>query len=478
MKLRTVLLALLIFPCWQAIAQNLTERNVARVNEIIEAAEQAHGGEQLSALTSMRVKTRDVNYAVGQSLKPTPPWDKNRSEGFAAVDLENRIFVNQTQGEGGGFDFRNGTIINGDKSFQVNYRSGTAQPIAEPDFDNASGPFIRVTPPLLVRQLREHLRTAHYLGQVNDGDEVFEVVAFSMAVGPSISLYFDAASHVLKRSERVFAGFGLVQYRFDDYKTVSGISVNDSFTLILNGDVNMQRSNLATEINPDLSDMLVVDPRLAVVEPIVPAPLERQELADGVYLIGGAGTYALFVEMSDHVIAIGGTAGIPARIELLREVVADKPIKYGVLTHHHSDHVVGVAPYLAAGATVVAAAAHRGAVSDAAGDESLRFKGVKGSLDLSDESRKVQVVDIGPTAHTEHLLVTWLPDQGVLFEADHFARPVTGPILPAVESTRSFARALKRLNLNPERIVSAHSPRPGTAAELRQAVNAQPVSWD
>ncbi len=478
MKLRTLLLLLLLFPSLQAIAQNLTETNVARVNEILMAAEQAHGGEKLSSLRSMRVSTKDVNYAVGQSLKPNPPWDQNRSQGFAAIDLENRIFVNQIHGDGGGFDFRNGTIIHGEESFQVNYRAGNAQPIAEPDFDNASGPFVRVTPPLLVRQLREHLRTAHYLGEVTDGDESFDVVAFSMAVGPSISLYFDVSTHMLKRSERVFAGFGLVQYRFDDYESVAGIPINQNFRLILNGDLNMERTNLATEINPDLSGISTLDPRLTVVEPVVPAPLERQEIDDGVYLIGGQGTYAMFVEMSDHVIAVGGTAGIPARIELLKEVVADKPIKFGVLTHHHSDHVVGVQPYLNEGATVIASAEHKGAVIDAAGEEVLRFKGVKQSLDLSDATRKVHVVDIGPTAHSEHLLVTWLPDQGVLFEADHFSRPATGPIQPAVESTRSFARALDRLKLNPQRIVSAHSPRPGTAAELQQALNTKPVSLD
>lgn len=126
---------------------------------------------------------------------------------------------------------------------------------------------------------------------------------------------------------------------------------------------------------------------------------------------------------------------------------------------------------------MVAATAHKAVVSNAAGDLPLKLKAVDGTLDLSDSSRRVTVVDIGPTAHAEHLLVTVLPDQGILFEADHFARPATGPVQPAVESTRSFAKALDRLKLAPTQIVSAHSPRPGTLDELRQAVAAKPVDW-
>ena len=40
----------------------------------------------------------------------------------------------------------------------------------------------------------------------------------------------------------------------------------------------------------------------------------------------------MFVEMDDHIIAVGGTAGIPDRIAELRKVVADKPIRYAVIS--------------------------------------------------------------------------------------------------------------------------------------------------
>ena len=77
---------------------------------------------------------------------------------------------------------------------------------------------------------------------------------------------------------------------------------------------------------------------------------------------------------------------------------------------------------------------------------------------------------IGPTAHTEHLLVAYLPDEGILFEADHFALPRVGPIPPAVTSTQSFAEALGREELGVKLILSAHSPKAATMDDLRVAL--------
>ena len=50
-------------------------------------------------------------------------------------------------------------------------------------------------------------------------------------------------------------------------------------------------------------------------------------------------------EKIEELLAIGGTQTVPASIKALREDVTDKPIRYGVLTHHHNDHTPGAAAY-------------------------------------------------------------------------------------------------------------------------------------
>lgn len=477
MKIQTGILLAAMMCASLVCAENLTQANVAQAQAVIDAAVEAHGGdERLSGLNSMVIDHETINIAGGQSRKAEPPWDRNKAIGMNAVDIENNIFVTENSGNGGGFEFDGGTIINGESSYQLNYRSGTWAPIAEPDFDTTSGPFMRVTPALLVRQVRDRAQNAYYLGDTEVDGELFDVVGFSMAVGPAISLYFEKDSHLLRRSERVLTGFGLVEYRFNDYEQISGMPFNKTFELYLNGDENLLRTNLKTRVNVPLDGLLTVSSDLVEIPAVVTDELSRQEIGDKVFLIGGNGTYAMFVEMDDYVVAAGGTAGLPDRIELLREVVADKPIRYAVMTHHHFDHVLAVSTYEQEGATVVAANAHEQVVRDAADNgELLDFHGVDDRFVLEDNSRRVEIIDIGPTAHTEHLLVTWLPDDGILFEADHFAMPRSGPVPPAVSSTKSFAKALKENDISAKLIVSAHSPHPGTPDDLQDALDKNAV---
>jgi glyoxylase-like metal-dependent hydrolase (beta-lactamase superfamily II) len=94
-------------------------------------------------------------------------------------------------------------------------------------------------------------------------------------------------------------------------------------------------------------------------------------------------------------------------------------------------------------------------------------------MTLETADRRVEIIDLGPTAHTEHLLVAYLPDEGILFEADHFAMPRVGPIPPAVESTRTFAQALASKELSITKILSAHSPKAATMDDLKAALEAE-----
>lgn len=478
MKLNASLLLAGALSASLVCAENLTQANVERANAVIEAAVEAYGGaEKLQSMNSVVVEHETEIVATGQSRKAAPPWDRNPQAGVAAIDLEKEIFVSRNHGTGGGFEFNNATVINGEESYQINYRAGTAAQIAEPDFNTTSGPFIRVTPALLVRQVSERSQTAHFLGEVESDGRTHEVVAFSMEVGPAISLYFDKETHRLHRSERVLPNFGLVEYRFSKYESVDGVPFNQKFELFLNGDENMVRKNFNTKINSSMERLAMVEKSLERVAAVNPDPLSRQQIDEGVYLIGGTGTYAMFVEMDEYVVAVGGTAGIPERIESLREVVTDKPIKYGVMTHHHFDHVLGVPVYEAEGATVIAATTHETVMRDAVENgETLNLETVDDRFIIKDRNRRIEIIDIGPTAHAEHLLVAWLPEERILFEADHFAIPANGAIPPAVSSTETFAGALIEHGLEPDKLLSAHSARVGTMKDLQAALEKEVVT--
>ncbi len=478
MKLRITLVLAGLFVVGSAHADNFTQDNTDRAKAIIDAAVEAYGGDALiEELRTLVIENRTIDYRVDQSRGTKAPWDTSANEGFDAIDIENSVYVNVVKGSGGGFENDGSTIINGDESYQLDFRAGTVARIAEPDYATASGPFVRVTPALLIRTLKDREANAHYLGETRVDGTDYNVVGFSMAVGPAISMYFEKETNFLRRSERVFPGFGLVEYRFDEYEIKHDVPHNRKFTLYLNGDLSLEREIKSLKINVALDDYIAVPETLVSIPEVQPDPLSRRELSNGVWLIGGNGTYGMFVDMGDYVFAAGGTGGIADRIKSLREVVGDKPVRYGMMTHHHLDHVAAVGTYEEEGATIIAVRAHERIVRhNAENGEALEVQLVDDRFVLKDGGRRVEVIDIGPTAHTEHLLVAWLPEEGILFEADHFAMPRVGPVRPAVTSTRTFAAALEKSGLKVKTILSAHSPMPGSMEDLKQALDTREYS--
>ena len=465
---------LLAGPCIHA--ESLPLKSVNRANEVIDAALEAHGGaEALSGLHTLVQKTEVQTIRTGQSRKPGPPYDKNRLSNLNAIDTENELFYNRNKGEGGGYLFNQATVINGTDSWQLDFRAGFAAPISEPDYDTQSGPFVRVTPALLMKQLQTRRGQSNWLGEADVDGRPHDVVTLVMKVGPALALYIDQESHMLTRMERVLPPFGQVEYRFLDYQSVDGIPFNTKFHLLVNGESNLDIDNVKTLLNVPLDKYLEVPDGLEKVAAVTPDDLSVNEIADGVFLVGGNATYSLFVEMPDYLVAVGGTQIVPDALKALRKEGVEKPLKYGVITHHHSDHVPGAATYAAEGAIVVAPAAHEAVVREAAGNDSAKFEFVTDRMTIGSGKRTVELYNIGPTPHVEHILMAYVPDVGVIFEADHFPVPQNGIIPPAVPAVEAFAAALEKLDLDYRIIAGTHSPRTAGPEDVKTALSRKPV---
>lgn len=482
MNIRTTRITLLalagLFTLAPVLAdETLPLRSVNQANAVIDAALEAHGGaEALTALHTVIQESEGVNWRTGQSRKPGPPWDESGFKTLNAIDTENHVFFNRNSGEGGGYVTSAGTVINGDASWQYDFRAGTAAPLAEPDYDTQSGPFIRITPALLMKQLQARRAQSNWLGEVDIDGRPHDVVTLIMAVGPALALYIDQESHMLTRMERTLPPFGQVEYRFLDYAEVDGIPFNRGFRLLVNGENNLQIDNLQTEVNVPLDRFLSVPDTLRQVAAVTPDEPGIEEIAEGVFLAGGNGTYSLIVELPDYLVAVGGTQAAQGALEAARNAGLDKPLKYGVVTHHHSDHVPGSAAYAAAGATVVGHAAHEAVIREAAGEGAERFAFVEDHMTIGSGEDRVEIYDMGPTPHAEHILLVYVPKAGVLFEADHFPQPLSGEIPPAVPAVEAFAAALERLDLDYRIIAGTHSPRTAGPDDVKAALARKPAT--
>jgi glyoxylase-like metal-dependent hydrolase (beta-lactamase superfamily II) len=146
------------------------------------------------------------------------------------------------------------------------------------------------------------------------------------------------------------------------------------------------------------------------------------------------------------------------------------------MTHHHNDHVLGVPAYQAEDAVVLTVKENEAVMRAAATDsDSLKLQFVKDKYVFDDGSRRLEIIDIGPTPHAKHLLVAWLPEEGILFEADHFPNPTNGQMAPAQPVTKRLAEAIDQLGLDVKTIVGAHSPRIASIDDLHRTLELKPV---
>ncbi len=453
-------------------------QSVNKAGEVIDAAIAAYGGEDaIEGLKSVARQSEFTTWATNQSRRPGPPWDEGTQATLQAIDLENTVYTSRQSGVGGGFEFDGQQLVRGEEGWNVDYRAGTVTDNPNADFATASGPFIRVTAPLLVRQLMDRRQTSHWLGEADVDGRPHDIITLVMETGPGLSLYFDQETHLLTRSERVLPPFGQVDYRFSDYSTIDGIPFAGSFELFVNDEPNLAIDYTMTEVNQSIDRFATLPADFETVEGVAqPTEVAVNELHEGIFHVGANGTYAMFVEMDDHLVAVGATAGIADRIEALREAGVDKPVHHAVLTHHHNDHLVGVRDYEAEGATLWTVADNEAVTRDNAEDgEALKLSFVDDRVVFESGEQRLEIIDVGPTPHVEHLLVAWLPEQGVLFEADHFVNPPNGRIPPANSNTKTLAEALKRENIDVQTIVGAHSPRVASKADLETSLASEPA---
>jgi glyoxylase-like metal-dependent hydrolase (beta-lactamase superfamily II) len=192
----------------------------------------------------------------------------------------------------------------------------------------------------------------------------------------------------------------------------------------------------------------------------------------------------LVVEAPEQILYNNNSVQALAKI---KETVPGKPIKYLVLTHHHSDHAGGFREYVAEGTTIVTTASTKSSLEKAlAVDSSLlpQFS-LKNKLAIEvvenkkrvfqDDKHVVELYDIGPNPHANEMLIAYLPKQKILFQADMLNPAANGSIPIAQDATVSFSEKLQQLGLDVEKIYGVHG-RPTTPQELKTSVDRRRAS--
>lgn len=216
-----------------------------------------------------------------------------------------------------------------------------------------------------------------------------------------------------------------------------------------------------------------------------PPPVTSEKLDEGVYRIKGAYN-SLAVEFADHVLLFEpgpqNEARTLAGIAETRRLFPGKPIRYGVISHHHFDHTGGIAAVAAEGITIVTPEVNKALLEKAlSGPRTLApdalarsgkkpvIEGFKGDRRVfQDATRTVEIHVIQGLPHADGNVVAWLPKEKILAYADMFNfPPASQPVPdPPVIGTQVFLDNIERLGLQTDRILSIHTMNPDRLATV------------
>jgi len=215
-----------------------------------------------------------------------------------------------------------------------------------------------------------------------------------------------------------------------------------------------------------------------VVETTFPTEVAVQELAEGVYLLGGSPANSYMVEFDEFVAvfeAPGNETRSLAVIETVAMLAPNKPIRWLITSHPHFDHIGGLRTYLHIGSTIVTHIHNleflnndvlsyepRSVEPDIVSKwpptelaEGYNYEAVQENYVIADDSRILRVYYVQPLQHVTGMLMAYLPAEGIAFQADLFDthEPPKLAQLPAMQSLHT---QVQRMGLEVETLAPVH----------------------
>jgi glyoxylase-like metal-dependent hydrolase (beta-lactamase superfamily II) len=273
-----------------------------------------------------------------------------------------------------------------------------------------------------------------------------------------------------------------IETAFADYQDVGGLKLPSQLTTKTDGVMTTTVKVAKQAVDADTGD-LAAPGAAASAAPVTgpPAPnVVVQDLAKGIWLLGGQSHHSVLVEFSDHLMLIEAPqneARTLAVIAKARELRPDKPLTQVAVTHHHFDHSGGIRAAVAEGLTLVAHKASAAYLQEAAGrshtltpdalaknPKPAKVEPVDTELVLKDSAMTVVFYPIVGSSHADTLLMAYFPRERLLVEAD-----VYSPGSAVAPYAANLLENVRKRNLRVDRIVPIHG-QVGPFADLVKVV--------
>ena len=430
-------------------------------DSLISKVTEAYGGNAIRNLQSYAVYDVFIGPSLGQSYSHDLEHVQEISQGVSRdIQGQRAVFDSLFTGRGG--IFQASTIINGDNAWTVNYPQGIYGEAQNGDIYALAGGTMRTNDALLAHELWQQREHAEHLGEDTYLGNPVEKIKTPFPLSPDLVLYVDKETYRIVRMVRENPQLGRLDYTYADWTEADGIPYARETHFMVSGRPNLISTSKTVRFNQTLPDSLFEVPADFDEEPerIDTAEMSLRKLSADVFHIGQGGAFSLFARTSAGLVAAGTTAGLAGRLSHYRSETGDhQPLAYTVVTHHHSDHVPGVADAITAGARIVTTAPNHAAIDEFVDTyPASTFLDVEGRLSLGTGKTRVELYEVD-TIHAARYLVVYVPAEKVVFMADHLNSPYVSGTPVINKNGLSMMQALKGLNLDVKRIVVSHGAR-------------------
>lgn len=420
--------------------------------DIVNKVEMAYGGEKLTSLENFAYEDEYRETYPGQGY--TPEYDElwevrarlyhdlknERGSGEGWGDQYGRIMQFQTQSVDGGIA-------------SIDYEQGTYRILpADTNYYQMFGRNIRASDTLLAFELVRERNKKTLAEPVNYLGKVHQQIILELPESPPLHLYINAAGHI-KRMHRTYTNGDEVIYIFENQNIWNGITFAKEFQLFINGDFLVMTTNRNLLQGPipesvfKLAEGLEPEPELFTTE-----EMTVTALSDKLHHVGQE-DHSPFYDAGDYIIGLGGYGGLKERFEAYQKNRGhNKPLRFQIPTHHHTDHTAGLTDAIELGATLILPERLKAKImadTENATDDQVRAFKDKETID------GLELYTIS-TPHTEILTVIYEPESKTLFQADHYGGFYKDRPNKLNRNSYSLYQGLKALNIDIKNILSAH----------------------
>jgi len=446
-------------PTTENVPVKKSQSNDIDVSDIAQRAVEkiinGYGGSKFENLKTVTISS-DLRYGwLGQGQYPDYT-DLEPMRKIYHFDLEKAWGSEEAWGGNGSYAERVFTTDEG--QYMVNYLNKTWELDEEADFYGHFGGEVRTSDILLAYDLVKHRNTAEHKGTKMFRGTLHELVTYDMpGTGIDPVLWVNPETGLISKMRRDIPDAYVLNYVFGNYKTDDGITYSHDFELYVDEKLVEYAKSVDLSVGGVSSSIWEMDKGIdPMPETIASDEMVVDHIAGSVHYAGQGAGWGAFVDAGDHIIGIGAYGNVGERFKAYQAAQGhQKPLKYQVVTHHHSDHLAGITQALELEAKIVAPESARANLEEVAGtaltDDSLIL--------ISEDKTSLGPVDIYKvtTGHAPEFLLSYVEQDKVIIDEDHYYGQFKDRASWVSSNGMTFIGEVQRLGLSPEILLTTHA---------------------